>query len=269
MKAGYMRGAIVAAGALSALLFGGIVAASASISQGYAAIGDIAAGMLVSRVDSAEGVRSSQPGDEKQIVGVATSGALLEISSGQQQVQVATSGTVEALVTTMNGDVKAGDHVTPSPVNGVGMLATESSYIVGVASSDFSKARNVTEREITDKDGNTHAIKVGLLPVEVGVGYYEKTENKSLLPEFISNLARTIAGREVTAARVIAAGAILVVGLCVVVVLVSSTARSSIISIGRNPLAARAVHRGLLEASGLAIGILLVVLIAVYLILVT
>lgn len=230
---------------------------------------NLAVGVLVSRSESAGTVVSATPDNADNITGIVSSRALLEISGDKQrEVQVATSGTTEALVTTLNGDIKIGDRIAPSPVAGVGMYASESGRVVGVATADFSSARNVTEREIVAKDGTRTMVKIGLLPIEIGVGHYEKTNNDSVLPDFITNLARSIAGRDVPVARVIAAAAILVVGLSVVVVLVSSSARSSIISIGRNPLAAGAVHRGLLEASGLAIGILLVMLIAVYLVLV-
>jgi hypothetical protein len=58
-------------------------------------------------------------------------------------------------------------------------------------------------------------------------------------------------------------------GILVIGTLVYASVRSSIVSIGRNPLAARSINRSLFEVSGMAVGILLAMLIAVYLILVT
>lgn len=260
-----IAGAIVATVVVA--LYAPVLLAAAAISQGYVTEEALAAGVLVSRGADGDSVRAASPDNAKNMVGVASSQALLEISGGRQEVQVATSGTVNTFVSTLNGEVEAGDHIAPSPVAGVGMRATDSGYVVGVVAAGFDKARNVTEKEIIDKEGKATTIKIGLLPVQINVAYYEKTDT-SLLPEFIANLAREIAGREVSAVRVIAAGVILAIGLSVAVGLVSSSVRSSIISIGRNPLAAKAVHRGMFEASGLAIGILLVVLIGVYLVLV-
>lgn len=259
---------VLVGSAMAMLLCASVLYASAAISQGYLTDEDLSVGMLVSRSSDSSAVVPASSETSKELMGVVSSRALLEISEGKQrEVQVATSGTTEALVSTLNGEIKAGDKIAPSPAAGVGMRATENGEVVGAAAAGFDQARSVTEREIVAKDGSRTTVQIGLVPVQVGVTYFEKS-NKSVLPDFITNLARSVAGREVSVARVIAAGAILLVGLVVVVVLVSSSARSSIISIGRNPLAASAVHRGLLEASGLAIGILLVMLIAVYLVLV-
>ena len=50
--------------------------------------------------------------------------SLLSLSTGKgSEAQVATSGTVPVLVSDINGAVKRGDHITASPIAGVGMRA--------------------------------------------------------------------------------------------------------------------------------------------------
>lgn len=251
-----------------ALLNAPFVLAATTLSRGYLTKeAEVSVGAIVSRTDGdLIGLASAE--DSERLMGVISTNALMEVSDDQRQVQVATSGRSEVLVSTINGDIKAGDRIASSPIKGLGMKASESGYVLGTAAADFSSAKYVTDREVVDKSGAKVSVKVGLLPIDIATSYYEKKQNQSLVPQFIVNIAKAVAGREVSVARVLAAAAVLAVGLAVVVVLIASTARSSIISIGRNPLAAKAVHRGLLEASGIALGILLVMLIAVYLILV-
>jgi len=93
-------------------------------------------------------------------------------------------------------------------------------------------------------------------------------DEKSILPQFLINIAKSVAGRDVSVARVLIALLVLLAGIGSIAVVLYSSVRSSILSIGRNPLAASAVHKSLLEVSLLALGILLVMLGAVYLILV-
>lgn len=254
---------------LSMLFVAPFAYAQASISQGFNTDEELAPGTIVSQKQGDETVQSASLDDSSSLIGVASSQSLLELSSGVKQAQVVTSGTTKALVSDINGEIHAGDKITISPLEGIGMKAVSSSYVIGTAIADFSEAQDVSSRQITDKNGKKHTTKIGSLPVQVNIAYYENIDvNKSILPEFILNLARSVAGREVSVIRILIALVVLVVGIISIGVLLYSSVRSSIISIGRNPLAASAVNKSLMEVSFLGLGILLIMLSAVYLILI-
>jgi hypothetical protein len=206
----------------------------------------------------------------EKLVGVVGENQLVELSGGQQETQIVTDGTTWTLVSDINGAIKNGDKVTASPISGVGMKAVESTQSVGIAQASFASAKNVTERQITDQNGVSRTVRIGLLPVQVNVAYFQKKdEEKSFLPQFLQRFINAIAGQPVSPVRAFIAIALFIAGIGGVAAILYSSVRSSIISIGRNPLAANAVHTGLLEVAGIVTSILLVMLVAVYLVLVT
>ena len=243
-----------------------------SISQGFQASGELTVGSLVSyaETDSTLAVTAASTSTVDRLVGVVGQNALIELSDGTKQTQVVTSGSVLALVSDINGDINTGDKITVSPITGVGMKSVERGMVVGTASEPFSDAKEVHTVNVTDRSGTKQTVKVGLVSVQVAVAYSEpKEDEKSILPTFVLQLAQAISGgRSVSVVRVVIALVVLLVGILVIGVLVYASVRSSIVSIGRNPLAARSINKSLLEVSAMAVGILLIMLIAVYLILV-
>jgi hypothetical protein len=75
-------------------------------------------------------VEETAGGYDPDVIGVVTEAT----SSG---VKVATAGEVAIAVSTFNGPIKKGDHLTSSPVAGVAMRATQAGMAVGVALEDF------------------------------------------------------------------------------------------------------------------------------------
>lgn len=244
---------------------------TAAISQGFSTDGEVTPGSLVSLADASKSgvVKAANTENVERLIGVVSKKPLVELSGEAGQTQVVIGGTVLALVSNINGEVKYGDKITASPVSGVGMKATESGQVLGTASLAFSDAKEVSERSIRDRDGSEKTIKIGLLPLQVNVSFYQvPDENKTILPEFLQQFLNAIAGKEVSLMRSLLSLALLIAGFGSAAVLLYSSVRSSIISIGRNPLSAQAVHRSLFQVGGISIGILLVMLIAVYLVLV-
>jgi hypothetical protein len=213
-------------------------------------------------------IELAQTGKERRLVGVVSDTSAIELSAGGGGVQVVTSGATMALVSDLNGTIKAGDKVTASPIKGVGMKATENGTIVGTAQSDFTTAQT-EERTITDKTGADKTVKIGLMPVQVGVVYYSVNngQNSAYVPAFLQSIADNIAGRNVSAMRVIAAGVVMLLVVASVAALLYGAVRSSIISIGRNPLSESAVRKGLFQVTLTALGVLLFAGISIYLIL--
>jgi hypothetical protein len=244
---------------------------TAAISQGFkTAEADLATGALVSLTsDSQSTVQLSNTDRVNQLIGVIGDRPLIELSNNDKEVQVVISGTTLTLVSDINGEIKSGDKITASPINGVGMKANASSLVVGTAQDDLNSTTTTT-KSINDKRGQPQSVKVGAVPVSINVTYYVAPEDKnSFLPPFLQSLANTVAGKEVSAVRVLISSLVLIFGFVSIAVLLYSSIRSSIISIGRNPLSEGAVRKSLFEVGATALGILLVMLIAIYLVLTT
>lgn len=263
---------------LVALMFVGLASVpvsaadtTAAISQGFVVEGDITAGALVSFADASKSgvVRSANRDSADRLVGVMSRKPLVELSGSAKQSQIVIGGTVLALVSNINGDIKYGDKITASPISGIGMKATTSGQVVGTASQEFSTAQQVREHKIRDRNRSERTVHIGLLPIQVNVSYFRAPEDdQTVLPAFLQQFVNAVAGRPVGLIRSLIAFVLLVSGFGSVAVLLYASVRSSIISIGRNPLSAPAVHRSLFEVGAMSTGVLLVMLIAVYLVLV-
>lgn len=204
----------------------------------------------------------------EQLVGIMALRPLIELNS-DKQIQVVTGGVTNALVSDISGEVKSGDKITASPVDGVGMKAVRSAPTVGTAQADLKKVKT-TERFITDQDGKIHVVHVGMIPIQVNVSFYAAPEDRmSFLPPFLQNFANALSGRQVSPVRVMVSTVALVLAFVSIAVLLYASIKSSIISIGRNPLSEAAVRKSLLEVALTIVGILLLTVIAIYLILTT
>lgn len=264
---------LLMAGIFATLLFAPtfVVAAqnSTAISQGFQTNDkDVTPGAIVSLEESQQGIIHLANNERvSELAGVVADKPLIELSSSGKTIQVVTSGVTKILVSDINGDVKAGDKITASPINGVGMKATSNTQIVGIAQADLASV-NLSERTIEEKNGSSQRVNIGLIPAQINISYYvAEEEKKTIVPSFLQEMANSIAGKDVSLMRIIASVLLLLLGIVSISVLLSSSIRSSIISIGRNPLSENAVHKSLLEVGGITIGILLVMLIAIYLIL--
>lgn len=245
-------------------------ASSANISRSYQGSGDIVNGSVVSldpkRSDYVQPANTTN-GPRLLGVAVASDDSLLAVDSTPGDVQVATSGSASVLVSDLGGDIKVGDQISVSPFNGVGMKAAVGSRVLGLAQTTFDK--NVTgasRRTVTDKSGKQSQISVGFARVTIAVGGNANDpayENLNDLQRF----ARSITGRTVSTPRIIISLVVVAVSLLALITLVYASIYSSIISIGRNPLAKYAVFRTLGSVLGMAALTTLVASVTVYLLL--
>lgn len=244
--------------------------ADATIAQGFKTRQEVGRGGLVSIVPNADRtVEIATQSHPERLIGIVTDNPLVAISGGETEVQVVTNGLAHALVSDINGEVKRGDHIVVSAIEGVGGKAIVGSRVIGVAHGDFSEAQQVKEHQLTDTTGTKRTVKIGLLLVNVSPTYYEPPTNEnSLVPGFLQHFANSIAGRQVVPLRIFISVVIFLAGIVAIGVLFYSSVRYSITAIGRNPLSATAVHKGLVEVAMIGGMILLVTLITVYLILV-
>jgi len=255
---------------LACLAVPSVASAVTSISQGYLTTDSLSLGSMVSLdTNSSDHVSATTTDNVRNVFGVVIDegNSLLSVSTGQaNQVQVATSGVVQMLVSNINGAVSSGDSITGSPIKGVGMKATSNVKIIGIAQDGLSSSNSSTQ-SYTDKQGKSHQVQIGLVPVLVSVAYYYKQADKTLIPSAVQNLANALAGKPVNPVPIIIASAIFVVTLIVVVSIIYSMIRSSIISVGRNPMSQSAVYRDVIQLSALVLGILAVSFVAIYLVL--
>lgn len=237
-----------------------------AISLGFLADTSIADGALVSfKQDQADSVQPATRESAQRLAGVAATETLVTLNEEEGKTQVIISGTALVLVSDINGDVKTGDKITISPIEGVGMRATDSGQVVGTAQADFSEISSQTQM-VKDRAGEEQTVRIGRLPVQVNIAYYAAPTSQ-LLPPFIQNIADSVAGKPVSLVRVLLAASVLLVGATSIFVLLYSSTRSGIASIGRNPLAAGAIRKGLLQIGVYAVLILAFSLLAAYLIL--
>lgn len=252
----------------AAVLSSSIAGATTQISQGYTTSSNVSIGSIVSlKEGTKDEVIPSTSKSADNIFGVAinSDSSLLTVSnSNKSQIQVATSGTVPVLVSDINGAIKQGDHITASPLAGVGMKATANVRIIGIAQGAM---KNTKKQTYKDAAGKEQSVTLGEAPVLINVSYYFKEPEKTIVPGALQNVANALAGKNVSTLPIVLACAVFFIMLIVVSSIIYSMIRSSIISIGRNPMSQSAVYRDMIQMSGLVIGILTAGTIAIYLIL--
>lgn len=210
--------------------------------------------------------------NDANLIGVAADKPLIELSSdGKNSVQVAVSGSTQTLVSDINGSVGVGDKVTISPISGIGMKATGSSEIIGVAQSSLSSVPTVKQL-VKDKTGKDITINIGLLPIAVNVSYYSTADQGSLsnfVPSFLQSLADNLSGKQVSPLRVLLGALALLLGIITVMVMLSASIKSGVISVGRNPLAAGQLRKELVDIAFVAFGVLIMTVVVEYIILIS
>lgn len=241
-----------------------------SISQGFSTSDELPLGSIVSlKSNSSDQVVAASTSNVSGIYGVViTDGsALLTLTNGQpNQVMVATSGIASVLVSDINGVVTQGDQITASPIKGVGMKATSSTKVVGIAQGTPTNSID-NQHSYTDDQGNKQSLVLGEVPILVSATYFFKQPEKTIIPSAIQNIANALAGKTVNTVPILISAAIFIITLIVVVSIIFSMIRNSIISVGRNPMSQSAIYRDVIQLSALVLGILAVALISIYIIL--
>lgn len=249
---------------------GSLVASAAStyLAENYTADEGLPMNAIVSlKKDSSDHVVAADYVNVDQMIGVIIdrSDASISMSGGQvNEVQVAKTGTLEVLVSDINGSVEQGDYVTASPIKGVGMRATGSTKVIGIAQNALN---NGVKQTVKNSAGTEQTVRVGTIPVLVSVsGYIEKSQN-SLIPGSLQSIANAIAGRSVSPLPIFLSLAVFVVTLIIVTAIIYSMVRNGIISVGRNPLSSGAIYRNVIQLSVLVLGILTGAGVIIYIIL--
>jgi len=211
-------------------------------------------------------VARSAPNDAVQFAGIVlnTQKNAAPGAGATTIAYLATTGTVNVYVSTLNGKIHKGDYLTVSPLRGILMRSTVSSdNIVGVALAD-SGTQSSVDRKVTLVDGTTKTVQVTQVLVDL--------DTKDIIAstpfnEYIFGSGYRSTNKAVDIIRLIAASIVLVTVLTVEIVIIYVAVTRSIVSAGRNPLAQKLITRVLLRVFMLAVAILVGGLLAIYLIL--
>ncbi|HEY1085830.1 MAG TPA: hypothetical protein VGE34_03850 [Candidatus Saccharimonadales bacterium] len=243
--------------------------------QDYSATAALDNGTIVQLTEkNGKQVEAATKSNIQNMLGVAVDAAQLplKISSGKRinETYVAVSGVYNVLVSTENGVVRAGDYITLSSHNGIGMKAgTKESTVFGRANSSFNgKGTTLGSAKLKDSNGNEKTVQLGTIPVTVDVKRNPNIQSTKVdVPPFLERLGQQIAEKEVSPIRIYLSLAITFISLIAAIAVVYAGVRNSVISIGRNPMSKKSIFRALLQVIITALLILIVGLFAVYLLL--
>lgn len=250
------------------------VQAQTAVAQSYNADAPLQAGMIVRLIGDKTKVAPVSQSDNKDMYGVVVrpNDAPLSLSESEtaQQVYVATSGTYQVLVSDQNGPVKEGDYIVVSAIEGVGMkYNSKSEYVIGKALNNFDASSTVLSKmTIKDAAGNQRTVSLGSIQTDININRNPShTGAQSNVPGFLQKAADAIANKSVTAIRVYLSAAVVLVAGIVACSISYAGIRTSVIALGRNPLARKTIFRNMFRIITVALIILIAGLSTVYLIL--
>lgn len=266
---------------LLAFAFGGPVAFAASqesidqsVTQAYGTDNAIQKGMIVKLKDGdthkVVPLDKDHPDDMLGVVVAPNDSAvtLTNDNSETRQAYVATFGRFDVLVSNENGTIKPGDYITISSVDGIGALANDTdSIVLGKANEGFNGTSNVvSSTSIKRADGSKRGVSIGRIAVTVNISHnpLQKSDTSSL-PGFFQHIGNEIADKPVSPTRIYLALAVLIICTILAGSLLYSGVRSSMISIGRNPLAKKSILRSMLQVILTSLTVFIIGIFGVYL----
>lgn len=267
---------VIPLGVLSLALLVNIPATGSSFSEGVTVTdGNYVNGALISLTSTEPAsIELADVNTTNYLAGVvepAGEGLIVSEVEGSN-VYVATDGIVEAFVSDLNGEIKTGDFIGASWIKGVGMKALENTEtdqkVLGVALQDQDLSDEYTylvedvETPNGTKEANVGKVSIKIFPRDTGPYFGSSTE--SGLEEFANNLT----GKEVPLVRIIAALLLFSVAIVISGVFMTNGIKSSLNSLGRNPLASQSIFSTLTQISVVSVGLILVGATVAYVVLV-
>ncbi|MBW3569283.1 hypothetical protein KY385_04100 [Candidatus Parcubacteria bacterium] len=250
------------------LIVGGTLAAQ-TLNQGYSSDEPLQKGMLVTeKDDDPTKVVALKQEDLDKLKGVVVqqNDAPATISSEGQNIFVATTGKFEVLISDENGPVAPGDYISISSLDGIGMKArNDQKIVVGRAVSEFNGEKN----NIGSAELSGRRINFGRVPVviEIGRNPFFNLPSGTSIPKLMERISVTVAGKPVSATKIWLAAAVFLGSLFITGVMLYSGARSSLLSVGRNPLSKTAILKGLVQIVVMSLIVFIAGMFGVYLLL--
>jgi hypothetical protein len=230
-------------------------AAQANISRSYNATSAISNGELVSLV-SKQGNQATLANstNSSRLLGVAiaSSQSLIAINSSNSTLQVATTGTVNVLTSTVDGNIKIGDQIAVSPFSGIGVKASTGNVTIGIAESALTPSSTTSQLEV----------KIG--SVKVGINIGKDLQGLPININQVQKIVKDFTGKTVSTFRIVCSFVIAILALAAMVALIHSSIYASIVAIGRNPLAENTIKRTLVAITVLTVLIFGLAAVSIY-----
>lgn len=234
-----------------------------NVVQGYSSKQTLEPGQVVAIDKTASNsVKLAPANDTNLIYGVvvAPNDAAITLVGNNTKDFVATTGTYQVLVSTINGNIKTGDYISMSNIDGIAAKAANTQpVILGKATSEF--------------DGKSGAVTtsgkaaIGRIFVSINIQKNPLANTDPTLPYFLRRVANSIANKSVPVIRVYTALLIFLISILASVAILLGGVRGSQISLGRNPLSKKVILSGMYKVVFTGIAIFLIGLAGVYLLL--
>lgn len=216
--------------------------------------------------DGAETVRPARQQEGRYVFGAVA--ALTDESLSPGTVGIVSSGVTSVLVSDIGGVIKSGDRIAISSIEGVGMKATTSGWMIGIAQRDFATIpREAVKEQVVTGEGEKITVSIKELPVLLSVSYYNPDTNGNGIAGSVQNTLEAVAGHPVPVDRALLALLIFGIAMILLVTLIYSAVKTSIVSIGRNPLAHVKIIASLTKVLATSVGVVIITLGIIYLIL--
>jgi len=240
--------------AIAVFLLFNCVASAQSVTQGYKSDTLLQNGMIVGLdpkdVTKVEPINSAQYNLLHGVV-VNPSSSIILVGNNSTNVYVSTSGRVSVMVNDQNGNINPGDYVALSSVSGIGDKAIVTDPLVlGKSVSAFNatdSAQQIGTVTVKDSTGKTSSLHIGYVTIDIAIGKNPLIVTDNSLPSVLSRASNLVAGKIVSPVRVYVSILILAITAFVSGSLIYGGVRSSMISIGRNPLSKKVITRSLTQ----------------------
>lgn len=246
-----------------------------AVVQGYSADSSLQLGLIVGLKGKPAKVSALDQNNAQYMQGVVVSPAdapvtLSPSTKTGKHAYVATFGRYDTLVSTQNGTIGAGDYIAISSINGVGMKADGTSKLVlGKAAANFDGIGNVESTSVLkNSQGKKITVAIGRIPVDIKIAKNPlKQTVTNYVPGFLQSLTTNVASKPVSAPRIYLGLVTLIATAFIAGSVLYSGVRSTMVAIGRNPLARKPIIRGLLQVMLVSVIVFIIGLFAVYLLL--
>lgn len=236
--------------------------AASDIVTGFNSKQTLQPGLIVS-LDTSQprSVKPTPANAEASMYGVVVdpSDAPFTLNGTGQQVFVASSGIYSVLVSTVNGTIQPGDYISMSTQDGIGAKATPlQTTTFGQAENGFDGTNNVIS--------NSNGLAIGRVYVNINI-QKNPIANNDPVPLFLKRIAVALADKPVPVVRIYVALIIFIISAIVTITILWSGIRSSLVSLGRNPLSRHAILGGLYKVIFTGLSVFAIGLAGVYLLL--
>ncbi len=184
---------------------------------------------------------------------------------------VARAGVVNTKVTTITGDIKAGDYITSSEIAGYGQKSLQSGYVIGIALGEMKAGSGTEKCKYTPPNQTEQEYTCGKVPVAIKIEYAELTTSKSavrLFDQLNAAFFRNVQDPEkfTNVVRYIIAGLVAISSFLLGFFTFARSLPKSIEAMGRNPLARTSIQFSIILSIGLTVAVTLVGVVAAVLI---